>query len=79
MFISKWPNFAQYTRTYQAAKRYPLEFDVLRRKAEARVVMGGAFPDTECGPFSGRKIALTGQRPGLPELPYCGEAGAPTV
>ena len=35
----------QRKRADQTIGRYQLEFDILRRKAEARVVMGGAFLD----------------------------------
>ena len=41
----RWAKLSQYKRTRQTMGRYPLEFDVLRRKAEARVGVGGAPPD----------------------------------
>ena len=37
--------FLQYVRAGRTLGRYHLEFDVLRRKTEARVVTGGAFLD----------------------------------
>ena len=37
--------FLQCKRTDQTMERCSLELDILRRKAEARVQMGAAFPD----------------------------------
>ena len=58
-------------------ERYLREFDVLRRKAEARVVMRGAFLDSfrfvahsGRGPFSVRKVAFSGDCSGLLGLPF---------
>ena len=37
--------FSRNTRADRPMQRYLLQFDVLRRNAEAKVIMGGAFPD----------------------------------
>ena len=42
----KCPPLEEKARLLLTTDRYLLEFDVLRRKADARVVMGGAFPDS---------------------------------
>ena len=41
----KGTKFSQQKPADQTTTRYVLEFDVLRRMAEARAMMGGAFPD----------------------------------
>ena len=37
--------FMNFKRTDQDMDTYLMEFDILRRKAEARMIKGGGFPD----------------------------------
>ena len=61
-------------RTDQATVRYLLAFDVLRRKAEARVIM-----HAECGLLARRKIASSGQCPRVSGAPHCGYTDASII
>ena len=44
-FYQQVTKFPLCVRTHQTTERYLLEIDVLRRRAEARVVTGGVLPD----------------------------------
>ena len=78
---------SQNARADRTTERYPSEFDVLRRKAEARLVMGRAFPDAfasnlrmESAALSKReKSLLLASVHGVVGFPYCGEADAPLL
>lgn len=71
----------------QATGRYQPEFDVLRRKAEARVAMGGAFPDSSVSILRVQNAALSGAGKsshvasvhGVSGFPFCGEINAPII
>ena len=77
----------QYKRADQAIGRYLLESDVFRREAEARVVMGGAFPDTFVSSLSMQNAAFSRAEKslvlatvrGVFGFPHCCVTAAPIV
>ena len=70
-------NFPGYERADQTTGRCILECDVFRRKAEARAVIGGAFPDGSASVLRMQNAALSRVDKSLFLASVCGPADFP--
>ena len=78
--------FMHFKRTGQDMGTYLIEFDMLRRKAEARMIMGGGFPDEFASVLCMQNAALAknenvgfGQSGRYPGFPECRSSNAPFI